>query len=207
MLVSNHVGATSEACALRRGEGSVSQVADADIGLDRDVFLRTLVRELATSLEAVVGLEEASGYISLVSQGVGNQINDSYTRALAVDRLDREQVAEVLVDLKQRIQGDFYIVEQDDERIVLASRSCPFAEKVVGRESMCMMTSNMFGTIAARNLGYAKVELQETIARGHGRCRVVVHLVPDKQAEEAVGREYYDSAPFEGTGPEPTRVP
>ena len=31
---------------------------------------------------------------------------------------------------------------------------------------MCMMTSNVFGHIAAENVGYAKVELQETIARG-----------------------------------------
>ena len=29
-----------------------------------------------------------------------------------------------------------------------------------------MMTSNVFGSIAAANLGYAKVELQETIAEG-----------------------------------------
>jgi hypothetical protein len=58
------------------------------------VFLRTLVRELATSLEAVIGLQEASGYISLVGQSVGTQINDSYIRALGIDRLSREQVSE-----------------------------------------------------------------------------------------------------------------
>jgi len=160
-----------------------------DIPLDRDVFLRTLVRELATSLEAVVGLEEASGYISLVGQSVGNLIDDMYTGALGTDRLSREQVGDVLVDLKRRIQGDFRIIEQDEERIVLGNRRCPFAEKVVGRESMCMMTSNVFGTVAARNLGYARVELVETIARGDSACRVVVHLAPGSDPEG--GREYF----------------
>jgi hypothetical protein len=29
-----------------------------------------------------------------------------------------------------------------------------------------MMTSNVFGAIAAENLGYGKVELRETIAKG-----------------------------------------
>ncbi|MFI1972143.1 methanogen output domain 1-containing protein [Streptomyces cinnamoneus] len=170
---------------------------ETDVGLDRDVFMRGLIRELATSLESVVGLEEASGYISLVGQSVGSQINDEYTQALRVEQLTREQVADVLVDLKQRIKGDFYLISQDDEKIVLGSRSCPFAEKVLGRESMCMMTSNIFGTIAAQNLGYARVELEETIARGSSGCRVVVHLTPDLDVVEEPGREYFGDTPPE----------
>ncbi|MFF9868825.1 methanogen output domain 1-containing protein [Streptomyces sp. NPDC013953] len=172
----------------------MSVAKDADLGLDRDVFMRSLVRELATSLESVVGLEEASGYISLVGQSVGSQLNDAYVTALGATRMSREQVADVLVDLKQRIQGDFFVIAQDDERIVLGSRSCPFAEKVLGRESMCMMTSNVFGTIAAQNLGYARVELEETIARGSTGCRVVVHLRPELDMEDEPGREYFGDA-------------
>jgi predicted ArsR family transcriptional regulator len=108
-----------------------------------------------------------------------------------VPHLTREQVADVLVDLKQRIQGDFYIIEQTDEKLVLGNRACPFAEKVVDRPAMCMMTSNVFGSIAADNLGYAKVELQETIAMGAPGCRVVVYLQPTPEAEESDGREYF----------------
>ncbi|MFF3907929.1 methanogen output domain 1-containing protein [Streptomyces sp. NPDC001848] len=168
---------------------------DAHVDLDRDVFMRGLVRELATSLESVVGLEEASGYISLVGQSVGLQINEAYTKAMGLPQLSREQVADVLVDLKQRIRGDFYLISQDEHRIVLGSRSCPFAEKVLGRDSMCMMTSNVFGTIAAQNLGYARVELEETIARGATGCRVVVYLEPELDLGEELGREYFGDAP------------
>ena len=166
-------------------------VSTLDIPLERDVFLRTLIRELSGTLEDVVGAEEASGYISVVGQNVGDLLNDEYKRALSVSELSREQVAEVLVDLKARIKGDFYIIEEDDEKIVLGNRACPFAEKVLGRESMCMMTSNVFGAIAAENLGYAKVELQETIARGDPGCRVVVYLKPTAESDARVGREYY----------------
>jgi len=56
---------------------------------------------------------------------------------------------------------------------------------------MCMMTSNVFGQIAARNLGYAKIELQETIARGDAGCRVVVHLRETPEAARAEWREYF----------------
>jgi predicted ArsR family transcriptional regulator len=161
-----------------------------DLPLDRDHFLRTLIRELAGTLQEVVGLEEASGFISVVGQRIGDQINQSYRAALNVSALSREQVAEVLVDLKRRIQGDFYIIEESDEKIVLGNRVCPFAEKIADRPALCMMTSNVFGVIAAENLGYGKVVLEETIARGDPGCRVVVYLKPSLEAEAAQGREY-----------------
>lgn len=166
-------------------------VKDLDIPLDRDVFLRTLIRELAGTLQDVVGLEEASGFISVVGQTMGQQIDRDYKAALAVSHLTREQVAEAIIDLKRRIQGDFYIIEQTDDKIVLGNRVCPFGEKVIDRPAMCMMTSNVFGSIAAENLGYAKVELQETIAMGAPGCQVVIYLKPTPEAEEREGREYF----------------
>jgi predicted ArsR family transcriptional regulator len=170
-----------------------STIAELEVGLDRDVFLRNLVRELAGTLEEVVGLEEASGYISVVSRAIGEEINQSYRRALRLERLSRPEVAAVLVDLKRRIKGDFYVIEETDERIVLGNRICPFAEKVLDHPSMCMMTSNVFGHIAAENLGYGKVELQRTIADGHPECRVVVYIAPSMEAAAADGREYFRS--------------
>lgn len=167
------------------------KVGELEVPLDRDVFLRNLLRELAGALEEAVGLGEASGFISVVGQAIGDQINRDYKQALGVSELNREQVADVLVDLKRRIQGDFYIIEQDDEKIVLGNRACPFGDKVLDRPSMCMMTSNVFGAIAAENLGYAKVELQETIARGHSGCRVVIHLKPTRKSDATEGREYF----------------
>lgn len=169
-------------------------VEQAPIDLNRDLFLRTLIRELAGTLEEVVGLDEASGYISVVGQSMGHQMNRDYRLALGTERLSRSQVAEVLVDLKRRIEGSFFVVEESDDKIVLGNSRCPFAEKVEGRPAMCMMTSNVFGSIAAENLGYAKVELKETIAEGAPGCRVVVHLRPTAEALTVPGREYFRGA-------------
>lgn len=166
-------------------------VSELPLPLERDLFLRSLIRELSGALQDVVGLKEASGFISVVGQRIGDQINDQYRSALQVEHLTQQQVAEVLVDLKRRIQGDFFIIEQDDEKIVLGNRACPFGDKVLGRPAMCMMTSNVFGGIAAENLGYSKVVLEKTIAEGHGGCRVVVYLKPTPEAEAANGREYF----------------
>lgn len=159
-----------------------------DPGLDRDVFLRSLVRELAGSLEETVGLEDASGYISVVGRRIGAWLDQSYRAELGVEALDHDQVAAVHVDLKRRIHGEFERLESDESRLEYTNSRCPFEEKVLGRESMCMMTSNVFGLIAAENLGYARVELAETLARGDGRCHVLVHLTPDT---EGTGQEYF----------------
>ncbi len=174
-------------------QSDTHSLEDLDVPLERDVFTRSLLGELSSVLQDVVGLDEASGFISIVGQNMGRLMDGMYKEALQVSKLDREQVAQVLVDLKRRIQGDFYVIEQSDEKIVFGNRACPFADKVKGRPALCMMTSNVFGSIAADNLGYAKVDLQETIARGDSGCRVVLHLKPTAEAERAAGREYFRS--------------
>lgn len=170
---------------------SLPVIADLEISLERDVFLRTLLRELAGTLEDVVGRDEASGFISVVGQRIGDQINEQYRKALSVAELSRDQVGAVLVDLKRRIQGDFYIIEESEEKIVVGNRACPFGDKVLQRPTLCMMTSNVFGVITAENLGYSKVVIEEAIARGDAECRVTVYLKSTEEARTAAGREYF----------------
>src|SRR5690606_35863366 len=97
-------------------------------------------------------------------------------------------------DLKQRIRGDFYVIEEDEEKVVFGNRRCPFGAFVENRPALCMMTSNVFGSIAANNLGYAKVAIEEAIANGDAGCRVVVWLAPNAAAEASSGREYFGTA-------------
>lgn len=162
-----------------------------DVPLNKERFLKNLISELSAVLESIVGLEDASGFISIVGQNIGNEMDLDYKRALATSTLNLEQVAAVLVDLKARINGDFYVIEMNAERIVLGNRACPFGADVIGRKSMCMMTSNVFGVIAAQNLGYAKVALEQTIAEGDVGCRVVVHLKENPTTAAVAGQEYY----------------
>ena len=52
------------------------------------------------------------------------------------------------------------------------------------------MTSNVSGSIAAQNPGYARVEIDQAIARCDERCLVTVYLKPSA-AERGGGREYF----------------
>jgi hypothetical protein len=170
---------------------TMTSLSNLKIPLERDLFLRVLIRELSGILEDIVGYDEAAGYISLVGQRIGEWINELYKKELGVLSLSAEQVGQVLVDLKSRILGEFSIVSSDDRKIVLENRTCPFEDKVIGRPSMCMMTSNVFGVIAAENLGYAKVVLEKTLANRDAMCRVVIYLAPSSESESAEGREYF----------------
>jgi hypothetical protein len=58
---------------------------------------------------------------------------------------------------------------------------------------MCMMTSNVSGVIVSENLGYARVLLEETVAKGDAGCRVVVRLRRERSEEAHAGREYVRS--------------
>ena len=168
-----------------------ASIQELDVPLNRDVFMRNLIRELAGSMESMIGLEEASGFISIVGRRIGQEIDRDFREAFGVEKLDLEQVAAVLVELKRRIDGGFRVVSVDDSKIVFANTDCPFGDKVVDRPSMCMMTSNVFGTITADNLGYARVDIEKSIAAGDGECRVVVHLQPGAEAQGVAGRAYF----------------
>jgi hypothetical protein len=178
-----------------REDDIMAAIADLPIPLERDGFVRRLIRELAGTLQDVVGVHDAAGYITVVGAAMGEHIDSAYRNALQVERLDRQQVAEVLVDLKKRIEGKFYVKEEAEDRIVFGNSACPFGDMVRDRPSLCMMTSNVFGHIAAQNLGYAGVELKETIAEGAPRCTVVVHLRPKEDQPLGTMREYFRRDP------------
>jgi len=182
---------------MKGGDPITDLAADAEVSLDRDIFFRTLLRNLSGTLEDTVGLKLAEGYISTVGGEVGRWLDGEYRVGLGALSLSADQVADVCIDLKKRIGGDFSLISADDRKMVFGNTTCPFGEMVEGRPSLCMMTSNVFGRITADNLGYARVELDETIAAGARGCRVVVHLSPGGN-DAATGREYYK---MNDTGP------
>ena len=173
-----------------RQEGELPRpMASLKLPLDRDSYLRALLGNLADTFEGVIGQRDAAGFVSIVGQRIGEEVSENYRDALDKKRLTRAEVADALVDFQRRIKGDFFVIEQDEDKIVLGNRACPFAERAFGHPSLCMTTSGTFGVISAQNLGYAKVVIEQSIAQGHPGCRVVIHLKPGAKAE---GREYYE---------------
>jgi DNA-binding CsgD family transcriptional regulator len=115
--------------------------------------------------------------IAQVGANVGGRMEEAYRAARGLtERLMPDEMADLYVQLKRAIDGDFYVVSVDEDKIVLGNRACPFGAVVQHQPALCHMTSSVFGGIAARNRGKGAVVLEERIALGDPECRVVVWL-------------------------------
>ncbi|MDQ4044208.1 MAG: ATP-binding protein [Chloroflexota bacterium] len=162
------------------------------IELDRDLFMRQLIASIGHLNEGLLGSDVAGAYVMNVGLSMGAAIEAEYKRAWGIDRpFTRDEYAHVIVDLKQRIRGNFSLVSNTPEKVVVRTTSCPFDAFVRQSPSLCFMTSSVFGGIAARNLGYAKVVLHKRIALGDDGCYATVHLQKTQEAEAGIGREYF----------------
>lgn len=156
--------------------------------LTRDVFFADMIGELAGALEEVIGLEDAAGFVAMVGNRVGDDLSQLYARSPDFPNDTPEDIARICVDLKEKISGTFTVEEVSEDGVVFSNCDCPFGKRVEGRPSLCMMTTNVFGRIAANATGYARVHVAESIAAGHARCRVTLGLKPDDSAN---GHEFF----------------
>lgn len=166
-------------------------VADADVRLQRGRFIKTMFSELSGWLPDALELDNAADFIGVVGQNIGYVINDSYKQALKVTRLNRTQLCQILENIMPRIQRDFYLIQVNSNKMVFGNRIAPFGDNVKDHPSLCMLISNILGTIGAENFGYTKVELLEASTSGDASCRVIVYLGHNDEARVAGGREYY----------------
>jgi serine/threonine-protein kinase RsbW len=86
-------------------------------------------------------------------------------------------IGEALARFLNQAGGDFFVVEEGPERVVLANRRCPFGAAVVGTSALCNCTSALAGGMGVHAGGRGTfVILDETIAAGDHRCRTVIDL-------------------------------
>ncbi|CAN7434608.1 methanogen output domain 1-containing protein [Bosea sp. LjRoot237] len=164
-------------------------VGSLDIEFDHHGLFNTLVASMAELLESIAGVEDACAYVSSIAARLGADVEKQYKAALGVQNLNRSQLVDVLIDLKNRAGGDFSLIEQDEDRIVFGNRACPLGAAASNHPSLCMLTSNIFGRMAANTVGYAAVDLEQTIARGAASCRVVLNLKRTELGPDT--REYF----------------
>ena len=152
-------------------------------------FLQTFVLELMQLAEEATN-HQTEEIIERIAHSASEFFEVAYREEFRLEeKLNPERYAEVILGLKNHIGGQFSLQGLSPEGIHVTSSHCPFGEGVKHSPELCRMTSSVFGGIAARNFGYAKVELRERIALGHSQCSVFVHLDPE-QAHSHKGIEY-----------------
>lgn len=117
---------------------------------------------------------------------VAKKIEETYKKFYGVIKLNFPQVIDSLVDSQRKIGGNFVVVERTEDVIILKNTRCPFGDKVKNKSSLCATTSALCGVITARNLGYSKVVLKKTIAKGSNECLIHIYLKKTKEAGKEI---------------------
>lgn len=157
-------------------------------------FLQTFILELMHASEQQ-GQKHCEELIEHIAQTAGCFFEETYRENTHKnEQLDNESYTELILGIKNNIGGKFSLVSSNQDCITVTNSRCPFGEQVTNFPELCRMTSSVFGGIAARNFGYAKVEIKKSIARQDGKCDVCIYTNPHA-AKGHAGMEYTDSTP------------
>lgn len=154
-------------------------------------FLQTFVTELVkfTDQPKSIHLKDTN-YIETIGLSASSGLENTSRKKLGSPKnLNPEHYVNIITKIKNDIGGNFSRGSSKPGEIRVTNSCCPFGEGVKHTPELCRMTSSVFGGIAARNFGYAKVKLNKTIAKNDGVCDVSIYLDP-KLAKSKKGTEY-----------------
>src|SRR5664279_307620 len=157
-------------------------------------FLQTFILELMHASEQQ-GQKHCEQLIEHIAKTAGCFFEETYREETHKNELlDKESYTELILGLKNNIGGKFSLASSNKDCITVTNSCCPFGDRVTNFPELCRMTSSVFGGIAARNFGYAKVEIKKSIARHDGKCEVCIYTNPNA-AKDRPGMEYTDTTP------------
>ncbi len=157
------------------------------------LFLQTFVAQ-SVEVSARMGGGKGNDRLNHIEQlglTASGCFETAYRQELAQDGpLDHGKYADMIVEIKNKIGGNFSRASSEPGMVRVVNTRCPFGEAVMQAPELCKMTSSVFGGIAARNFGYAKVILDKRIAKGDGMCEASIYTDP-KKAASLEGDEYH----------------
>ena len=156
-------------------------------------FLQSFVTQSVKAANQM-GCSSCSSRFSLIEQlglGASGCLEETCRAHTGLDNaaLTPRQYADMIVWIKNQIGGDFSQADSEPGVVRVVNRRCPFGEAVREAPELCRMTASVFGGVAARNFGYAKVQLRQRLATGDSRCDVLIYLDREK-AKSQEGEEY-----------------
>lgn len=155
-------------------------------------FLQTIVTQ-SVKVAGQLGCPSCDnhlGYIEHLGLAASGCFEAVYREQCGIDgSINLDQYSELIVSIKNQIGGNFSRASSDPGVVRVINTRCPFGDAVKEAPELCRMTSSVFGGIAARNFGYAKVALNKRLATNDGMCEVCIYTDRDL-ASRYDGDEY-----------------
>jgi DNA-binding NtrC family response regulator len=155
-------------------------------------FLQAFITQSVKVAEQRCGGQVGTlNYIEHVGLAASHCLEETARTCLGyVGPINADQYADLIINLKNQIGGNFSRSSGPSGSIQVVNSRCPFGDMVKEAPELCRMTASVFGGIAARNFGYGKVELKKRIALNHSHCEVCVYIDPEI-ARGKPGDEYH----------------
>ncbi len=157
-------------------------------------FLRTFIAQCMKVAEQRYSQQDDAGtdrYIEQVGLSASHCLEEAMRARLGYEGpITPDQYADLIIGIKNRIGGNFSRASGAAGTIRVVNTCCPFGNGVREAPELCRMTASVFGGIAARNFGYAKVELRKRIALNDDRCEVCIYTNAEA-ARNKPGDEYH----------------
>ena len=167
---------------------------DAAYELSPIAFLQTFAAESFRAAKRLgcAHCEDGLGYIENIGLTAGPCFETACRQQMGLaGPIDLDQYADIILRIKNQIGGNFSRTSSEAGVVRVVNNRCPFGDVVKEAPELCRMTSSVFGGIAARNFGYAKVDLRHRIATGDGFCEVCIYT--DREGSRALpGDEYHN---------------
>ena len=157
-------------------------------------FLQTFVTQSA-KVAGQLGCsscESQLSYIEHLGLAASSCFETIYREHNELDgNIDLDDYSNLIVSIKNQIGGNFSRSSSESGIVRVVNTRCPFGDAVKEAPELCRMTSSVFGGIAARNFGYAKVALNKRIATNDGICEVCIYT--DRETASLYDGDEYES--------------
>lgn len=154
-------------------------------------FLQSFTTRALHLAQRLTPSHAAPACIESLGLAASSELEENYRRESGVDGpFDADPYADCIVGIKNAIGGDFTRAPAEPGTVRVVARQCPFGDAVKQAPELCRTTASVFGAIAARNFGDARVQLRKRIATGDGMCEICIHLNPASHPD-APGDAYH----------------
>lgn len=154
--------------------GENHDMKDLQIPISPESFFRSLFLELSCIISDIYGKETTSDIIQTATQTMTPGLIQWYKDALETAQFSNQQVVEIVQDVMNRINGDFYLEEKAIPATVLVNRRCPFGEEVKQNPALCMMTHEIHRSFFEELNQEFSIDLKQSIARNDLNCVIEI---------------------------------
>lgn len=162
-------------------------------------FPCNLLGRAAALGEVALGPAATAAYMNALGLLAGAEVEEFYRKRWDVwVPLTPAKYGYMIAELYDRMGGGASLAGADAEKVVIGVTRCPFADSMPAAPSLCLLTHSLFGSIAVRNFGYARVVHRSHVAARDRGCEIAVYLKRTPEGESEEGREYAPGSPLFG---------